>query len=236
MLERLAATTRVARDAMLPMTIASIGLALLAGVASSEVGTGEGEAIPRPKGRLARQVTMLPEPVAVPGHAFRERKPDGEMVERSIVDLRGRVVVLNFWASWCGVCRGEMPKLDALAGRLGEADLPVDVVALSIDDGIEIARRALAKRGHDRLRVFHDSQRVLAPVLGVRGVPTTFVIDGEGRAISMTQGPADWSSPESLAWLRELAGAAEPPPAPLPTASLEARVADARQVGETPLP
>lgn len=193
-------------QAVLSILLAGV---LLAGGASAP--SAFAEEPPRPPGRLGRQIVLLPEPVKIPEYAFAERKPSGAVVDRAILDFEGRLVLLNFWATWCGVCRKEMPKLDALAGRLATSGLPVDVLALSIDDEIEEAGRALAKRGHARLRVFHDSQVVLAPLLGVRGVPTTFVVDPRGRAIAMTQGPADWDSDEAMEWLRALAGQAPGP-------------------------
>lgn len=171
-----------------------------------ETGTAE---IPAPEGRFGRQLVMLAEPLPIPDYVFEERRPDGTRRDHGMLEFRGRVVVLNFWASWCGVCAKEMPKLDAIAADLTRAG--VDVVALSIDDDIEIAQRALRKRGHDDLRVFHDTDRVLSSLLGVRGVPTTFVIGPDGLARAVVQGPADWRSPEALAWLRALA-ATEPGP------------------------
>lgn len=206
-----------------------LGAAPAAGAESGDV------VVPRPPGRLARQVAILPEPVEIPDYAFSERKPSGEVVERAIVEFRGQIVLLNFWATWCGVCRKEMPKLDALAGRLADQGSPIEVLALSIDDEIEEAGRALAKRGHDHLRVFHDHQVVLAPLLGVRGVPTTFVVDPRGRAVAMTQGPADWDSEEALTWLQALAATAETAPGePEPTEPPILQSATARLEPATP--
>ncbi|MEM9175753.1 MAG: TlpA disulfide reductase family protein [Myxococcota bacterium] len=182
----------------------AIGLCLvwrLSGATASAESSGEADAAQARTDRFAGQVQVLSAPRSVPAYAFAERLTDGSTVERAMVDFRGRVVVLNFWATWCGVCRRELPKFDALVARLREAGLPVDVVALSIDDGLDDAARALERRGHARLRVFHDAQGVLAPLLGVVGVPTTFVVDPDGRAVASTVGPADWDSPAAVRWL-----------------------------------
>lgn len=179
--------------------------ASLALAGGAETGNGPVPREPDASGeRFSRQLRLLDRPLPVPDYAFAEQVTGGSTLDHAMVDFRGRVVVLNFWATWCGVCRKEMPKLDALARRLRTAAAPVEVVALSIDRDIAVAARALAARGHDELRVFHDGQGVLAPVLGVIGVPTTFVVDSEGRAVAVSVGPADWDSPAAVAWLRSL--------------------------------
>ncbi len=171
-----------------------------------------------PKGRFGGQIRLLGEPIPVPDYVFQERLAGGERVDRAMLEFRGRVVVLNFWATWCGVCAKEMPKLDRLAGRL--AATGVDVVALSIDDDIDRAGQALAKRGHTNLRVFHDSQAVLSALLGIRGVPTTFVVGPGGRAVAVVQGPADWGSKEAEIWLRSLAPGGDGTPAAIEARAL----------------
>lgn len=156
--------------------------------------------VPKPDGNFGRQILVLDEPVLVPDYIFAERIADGSTEERAILDFRGRVVVLNFWATWCGVCARELPKLDELAGSLPASG--IDILALSLDEEIKVAAGTLKKRGHNKLRIFQDSQSILSAILGVRGVPTTFVVRPDGYAVAMVQGPADWSSPEALAWLR----------------------------------
>ena len=95
-----------------------------------------------------------------------------------------------------------MPKLDRLAGKLGDSS--VELIALSIDTDFELAKKALEKRGYAHLRDFHDTQSVLSATLGVRGVPTTFVVGPDGRAREVVQGPADWDSEEAITWLGSL--------------------------------
>lgn len=162
----------------------------------------ESAGLSAPEGRFGRQVLLLDDPVAIPNYEFEEWRADGTRVSRAMNEFRGRVVVLNFWATWCGVCAREMPKLDRLAGKLEGSS--VELIALSIDTDFELATKALKKRGYTHLRAFHDTQSVLSATLGVRGVPTTFVVGPEGQARAVVQGPADWDSDEAIAWLASL--------------------------------
>ncbi|MFK7898172.1 MAG: TlpA family protein disulfide reductase [Myxococcota bacterium] len=184
--------------------------------ASASGSAGEVSRVSKPTGQFGRQLIVLDQPMPVPDYIFEEQVADGSTRDLAILDFRGRVVVLNFWATWCGVCAKELPKLDALAGKLAESG--IDIVALSLDEEMKVAAGTLKKRGHGTLRIFRDSQSVLSALLGVRGVPTTFVVRPNGDAVAMVQGPADWSSPEALAWLRSLAQAEAQnvPPASIP--------------------
>ena len=141
---------------------------------------------------------MAEKPMA-PEVAFR----DAADQDRGFVEYRGKLVIAVFWATWCPICKGEMPKFDRLQAELGADGLRV--VALSVDrEGLPIVKRYYAKHGIRHLRVFHDTESILASVLGIRGVPTIFVIDPEGRMIGVVEGGANWESPEALAFLRSL--------------------------------
>ena len=121
--------------------------------------------------------------------------------ERSLADFRGRVVVLNLWATWCPPCREEMPTLDALQAELGGEDLAV--VALSVDQaGPEIVRDFYADTGVKHLGVYNDASMGVMADVRARGVPTTLVLDRRGREIARLTGSTDWSSPRMLRYLR----------------------------------
>ena len=110
-----------------------------------------------------------------------------------------------FWATWCPVCAVEMPKLDRLQAKLGGQGLRV--LALSQDvGGAEVVERYYAERGIDQMEIFVDQGAILGSVLGIRGVPTIFVIDRQGRMVGVVEGPAEWDSPEAVGFLRGLLG------------------------------
>ncbi len=161
----------------------------------------------QPAGRFGTQLRVLDEPVRAPDYVFREA--GGR--EWGFLEFRGRVVVANIWATWCGVCRKELPKLDRVQASLGDAG--VVVIALAQDADAEEVKRTLAKRGLANLRPFQDVDSVLTASLGVYGVPTTFVIDPDGFIVGVVQGAADWDSKEAREFLEALAG----PRAPVPT-------------------
>lgn len=128
---------------------------------------------------------------------------DGEGRALTLTDFRGRVVLLNVWATWCAPCREEMPTLDALQARLGGPDF--HVLPLSIDRaGLEPVRRFYEEVGirHLGLYLAEDVRAMLA--LAVAGLPTTVLIDRAGREHGRLAGPADWDGPEAIAQIQSL--------------------------------
>ncbi len=121
--------------------------------------------------------------------------------ETSLADFRGRVVVLNFWATWCGPCIVEMPSLDKLHRALeGES---AAVIAVSEDRaGETVVIPFFRQRGIRSLDLYTDPKGYLADGFGIRGLPTTFLIDIHGRVVGGMEGPADWASDEALALIR----------------------------------
>ncbi|MEM6621456.1 MAG: TlpA disulfide reductase family protein [Pseudomonadota bacterium] len=121
----------------------------------------------------------------------------------SLSDFEGKVVVLNFWATWCPPCRAEMPSIDRLSGALGGDDLAV--IALSTDRfdvGRVIAFFEEIEVQH--LTVYQDRRGGVARMAGALGLPITVVLDREGREIARVTGEAEWDSPEAKAFLRRV--------------------------------
>ncbi|HLN23131.1 MAG TPA: TlpA disulfide reductase family protein [Patescibacteria group bacterium] len=121
----------------------------------------------------------------------------------SLDSFKGKVVVLDFWASWCQPCREEFPALDRLQGQLGARG--VVVLAVSVD------RRGLpaVDKFYSDLRVAHldkflDDTQEMATSMGIRGLPTTLVIDRQGLEVARIEGPAAWDSPEMEAVLESM--------------------------------
>lgn len=128
---------------------------------------------------------------------------DGKGRDLTLKAFRGRIVLLNIWATWCVPCREEMPTLDALQARLGGEDF--HVLPLSIDRaGMKVVRRFYEEIGIRNLGMYlADSTRAMF-AFGVLGLPTTILIDRDGKERGRLVGPAEWDSPEILAQIQSL--------------------------------
>jgi thiol-disulfide isomerase/thioredoxin len=119
--------------------------------------------------------------------------------EVKLADLRGKVVVLNFWATWCPPCREEIPSMmrlnQAMAGR------PFQMLAVSIDEGGKAAVEGYFKQSGTSLPAFLDTDHSVGKLYGLTGVPETFVIDKKGVILKKIVGPMDWSAPEVFSFL-----------------------------------
>jgi thiol-disulfide isomerase/thioredoxin len=131
---------------------------------------------------------------------------DGDGAAKSLADFKGKVVLLNIWASWCVPCREEMPALDKLETELGGKDFAV--VAVNIDKGgPDKAKSFLTETGATHLPLYTDPSSKLFAALKAVGMPTTLVLDRDGREIGRLVGPADWSSPEAKRVVEAAVGA-----------------------------
>lgn len=122
----------------------------------------------------------------------------------TLADFRGKLVLLNVWATWCPPCREEMPTLDRLQQNMGGTDFAV--VPLSIDagdGGVAQVRQFYRTAGVTHLPIFNDSTGTAAEKVGTVALPTTLLIDRDGREIGRTVGPAGWNSAEVAALIRE---------------------------------
>jgi thiol-disulfide isomerase/thioredoxin len=130
---------------------------------------------------------------------------DGAGAARSLAEWRGRVVLVNLWATWCAPCVEEMPALDRIAARLGGPDF--DVVAISVDrQGAAVVAPFLGKLGLTRLATYLDPSNAAVRVLGAPGLPVSVVLDREGRELGRVLGAAEWDSPAFEALLRRAIG------------------------------
>jgi thiol-disulfide isomerase/thioredoxin len=136
-------------------------------------------------------------PTPVPEISFVDR--DGKT--RTLEDYRGRIVLLNFWATWCEPCVKEMPSLAHLQATL--AGQPFMVLALSQDRaGLPRVERFYAEHALGGLDMFADKTMASARSFKARGLPTSVLLDAEGRELGRLEGATDWSSPEALALMR----------------------------------
>jgi peroxiredoxin len=124
--------------------------------------------------------------------------------EVDLLSLRGKVVVLNFWATWCPPCVAEMPSLERLHRALGPEGLAV--VTVSTDEDEEALARFVKDHGLTVPVLRDPGGRVASTEYGTTGYPETFTLDPKGRVLEHVVGPAEWDSPEALAHFRSLLG------------------------------
>lgn len=123
---------------------------------------------------------------------------DGDDRPAKLADFRGRLTLVNFWATWCAPCVRELPSLDRLQASFDAKKFRV--VAINEDrGGAAVAKPFLEKLGLNRLALYIDTRLALAQALGLRGMPTSYLIDRSGRVIGALTGPAEWDSPEAKA-------------------------------------
>ena len=121
---------------------------------------------------------------------------DGSGATKSLADWRGRVVLLNLWATWCQPCRTEMPALDRLQAALGSTDF--EVVAVSVDRaGLEASRKFLGSIDVKKLALYADPSARFAAELKAIGLPATILIGRDGKEIGRLLGPAEWDGADA---------------------------------------
>ena len=138
-------------------------------------------------------------PIEVPDLQFADES--GSV--RTLDDYRGKYVVVNVWATWCAPCREELPTLDALQRSLGGPAF--EAITLSTDTGRRPAvERLFAELSITDLEELIDDTGSAMRDLGVYALPTTVLIDRNGREIGRKIGPADWDSPAAIEFFKAL--------------------------------
>lgn len=136
---------------------------------------------------------VVPPKVSQPAPDFVAKNLKGQDVKLS--DFKGKVVLLNFWATWCGACIEEMASMQKLYSALRE-------------DGVEVVAVSIDRWNEDRIQEYVQSKNLTFPVLldqdqkvrkqyHVMGLPTSYVIDGEGKIRGYASGARSWDSPDS---------------------------------------
>ncbi len=165
--------------------------------ASLGLGTPAWAGEPAFGGILWGAFTWLEPPSPAPGTIFKSATEE----DLSLEAFRGRVVLLNFWATWCPPCIREMPSLDRVQAALAGEGL--EVVAVSQDfAGRKVVEPFFVRFGLANLKIYYDTGGALSRALGVAGLPTTLLIDREGRIVGGLEGPAEWDSDESIDLIR----------------------------------
>ena len=118
----------------------------------------------------------------------------------SLHDYRGKIVLLNLWATWCGPCLEEIPDLDLLQKRMGDK---ITIVAVSYDDKASDYQQFVREHRMAFITV-HDRDRQLKDLYQPTGPPETYVIDRSGKILRKFIGPQRWASPEIVEYLQKL--------------------------------
>jgi thiol-disulfide isomerase/thioredoxin len=136
------------------------------------------------------KLIRLRQPRELPQLAF--TGADG--AEKTLADWRGKVVLVNLWATWCVPCRAELPSLDRLQAKLGGDDFAV--VAISVDrSGPDAPKKYLTSNGLTHLQFFIDAKGDSSSKLTAQGLPTSLIIGRDGREIARLAGAAEWDGP-----------------------------------------
>jgi len=128
-----------------------------------------------------------------PAPNFQLRDLQGRLVTLS--DLRGKVVLLNFWATWCGPCRVEMPAMEQLYRTFLRKDF--EILAVSTDAQGEAVTRPFQQENRLTFPILHDDDYRVGLTYGARSLPMTFMVDREGVIRHQIFGARDWAAPEA---------------------------------------
>ena len=114
----------------------------------------------------------------------------------SLSSFRGKVVILNFWATWCPPCREEMPSMESLYRRFKDEGL--EIIAVDMMEDTETVSRFISNNGYT-FPVMLDRLNRTGAVYGVSSIPASFILDREGRIIARVIGGISWNSPRMIA-------------------------------------
>ena len=167
-------------------------------------GNGADESVSSPAGSAAGGLNKSLSTGALAAFVFRKDRPevvsgefkdaDGKTIDMS--NWKGRVALVNLWATWCGPCRAEMPHLAKLQALYGSDQF--EVVALSVDlKGAEASAAFLKEIKADNLALYVDQTTRAMKKLGAIGLPATILVDRNGREIGRLIGPADWAGDDA---------------------------------------
>ena len=138
-------------------------------------------------------IEVIDQPRPLPEIRFQDEQGH----DLTLADFRGRVVLLNIWATWCAPCRNETPTLDRLQAHFGGKDFLV--IPLSIDrEGVAAVRRFYEKLGFEKLGIYVDPSSKRSRALAIPGLPATLLIDRQGRETARKIGAAEWGGAEMV--------------------------------------
>jgi len=144
-------------------------------------------------------LTPVSQPKPAPNASF----VDGKGQAQALSAFKGRVVILNLWATWCTPCVRELPAVGKLAAALGPGKIAVVAVNAGHDDAAATAA-FLKAHGAANLAVYRDPGLSLLTAFGSQGLPFSVLIDAKGREIARASGPMQWDDPAAIAYFKAL--------------------------------
>jgi thiol-disulfide isomerase/thioredoxin len=146
-------------------------------------------------GQSLGQFTELSAPLPAPALSFTTR--DG--AQKQLADFKGKLVLVNLWATWCGPCVEEMPSLERLQAKLGDK---LTILAISEDrQGETVVAPFLQKNGIQHLAIFLDPKAAATNAFSAQGLPSSYLIARDGTIVGKEEGGAAWDSSEMVAKL-----------------------------------
>jgi len=118
-----------------------------------------------------------------------------------LLDYKGRLVILNFWATWCAPCKEEMPSLDNLQAKIGLDNLKIFPINIG-KENLSKAEYFFKELNIENLDIYFDSPITLAKKFSLRGVPTTILFDKESKEFARILGSIDFNDEEFINWLK----------------------------------
>ena len=190
-------------------TLAAVIITALAGVASIGLAGCDQKQEPPKQAAAAPAAATGPKVhldklkwVEMPKAAAQTPFTDAEGKTHALAEFAGKVVLVNFWATWCGPCVEEMPTLDALQATLGGAKFAV--IAINQDrEGLKVAEPFAKVNAWKNLPLYLEPPGQFQSDADLRGLPTSILIDRQGREVARLEGENAWNAPEMVAAIKE---------------------------------
>jgi len=177
-------------------------LALSATPAAAEMSTAEIAALKAARTGDMKKLIIHDEPRPRLETEFRTVRDTGRTLEY----FEGKVMVVNFWATWCPPCRKEMPSIDRLNAAISGDDF--GVIAISLDRAdVEKIETFFMSVNVETLDIYREPSLRMGTEGGILGMPITLILDRQGKEVARLQGEAEWDSPEAQKMIRDIAAA-----------------------------
>ena len=126
---------------------------------------------------------------------------DANQKDVDLLDYKGKLVILNFWATWCAPCKDEMPSLDNLQETLGPNNLKIFPINISREN-LSKSENFFKELNIKNLDIYFDSPITLAKKFSLRGIPTSILFDKEGKEFARILGSIDFNDKDFIDWLK----------------------------------